>query len=378
MPLADIIPLLLEKQRGRTAARQKRQRVNEMTRNFILLQSGEDIANLGGPPSQELRTRATRAQAFFGLAGQGVNFPQSFLEPAKQTNWPKIYTDFKVPSEIANLHKTGVLDDESFSRFLMKNFDTTDLSDDQILAFRDAIPELQGRSLDELKAIRDFDKAFSATTKANLLAGDDPALKAQLEAEQMARITDGIDAGDFRSMSDLPAADRAFVLDKFKSKPSRDALFDDKYNAERLITLGMKSINTRITSELLGPRVAPFIIAEWVQGDTEDMTQPQIDLLNKFLNKDGSTNNDAIVAEGVRIVELQEQLRDELRTNPVAVALTPLAEAFINDSVAKGYSKEFLRAWWKKRKAANADPIGLSDEDFENIMSVYPEISDGK
>lgn len=376
MPLSDIIPLLLEKQRGRTAARQKQQRVNEMTRNFILLQSGEDIANLGGPPSEELRTRATRAQAFFGLASRGVNLPQSFLEPKKQVDWEGIYKDFKVNEKLANLHRTGAIQDQPFVRLLVDKGDPTKLSDERLAEILPFFPDAQVKTVEQFRAIEDAQKELGTATFLRFFAGDDPKLEEQADATQLAEITDLIDSTPGIKFTDLSGRQQTFMADKF-SAASLKLMFRKEYSAEQLLTLGYERVLLEKEGQLGPPWLSSGRQAKILAGETEGFTQEQIDWVHTALDRNGNVNNDYALKLATEIADDFETLAENVLRDPVAIELTEHAKAFMKRSITLGYSKEQLRAIWKKMKAEGTASVNLTDQDVEDVIAVYPERSDG-
>jgi len=348
--LDDIFPLLLQKKAERRKENLRRQRVSEMTEDYIMLQSGAD---------------PTKVRAGMSLASRGFNVPHSYLQAdVEPIAWDSLYEQFKVPEHVRELHRTGVLKDEEFARALLRMGDTSQPTDEMYNLML-SIPEINAKfqTKEQLQAVFAFRKQAGADMLSMLFKQGTPEADDQIRTKLFSEIN----SGRYRSMADVKTAEeREWILDHFKTETSRAALFNDRYDPVKLDQIGRKVLRTQLQTIIGTGPIGTIIFSNWALG--KEVKPYQADFLNDNYNKDGTEKDEAIMEIALKTVARQERIKVKLQKHPQAHTLSRQAQAVLDYAMTANLTAEQVKGDWGEESKAGRQPF--SEEMLKIILEI--------
>lgn len=300
----------------------------------------------------------TKKGATYGrLAAMGVTPPSEFIKPKKDMR--PLMRILGLPQEIFPMFEDATMEDIiTFKKAVHPEESLDDKVDDMVAA--GYYTKEQGELM---KSAAFAHKWIGAELTNKMFSSQFEAMKPEDPKEKdWERVMGEIDQG--KTFEEFNAADRAVIVDNFKTDEQRNALFNKEGDAAKMFSMGMKAITDK-AAFMFPLGVAPEI-ENWRQGRIDPVKQKaKSEFLNKYFNPiTGEIKLDAAIAEGEEIFRSLQELEDRMNGPDDAETLQELLEIAPHEINGIGWdviAKEF--------KSTSIDEIRKAYYEFWNART---------
>lgn len=306
-------PYLMEQ--GRQSRAEARRKKREQKTVFLYNAAKGRLIGPGFPTPQEAQAE------YFGMTGREIEIPEAkpsnkefftYLDSFKDGN---TQID-KALESLKELYRSGSLTANQVIDAVDKNI--RPFSAMGKTQFYEAA-KILGMNKDEantVRAVQNFADAIGLNkdTKSKMLEGYLPMGD---EDQTWKGITHKVDRGA-NSREQFTADEWKIIHDEYKTKDAKNAFFNIKGNADKLYTMGQKSIHQKGAGLFMGiSTMFSISLDEWRQGKLTDPTE--VAFFDKYYDRvTGEIKPSALIREGIMVEQTMNQIEGILKLDDTA------------------------------------------------------------